>query len=59
MRNIAPRRSGIKDKMISGIMSKGFHNNISFDENRVNRFLNIVRYRDGVFELIEKFRSGN
>jgi branched-chain amino acid transport system substrate-binding protein len=59
MRNIAPRRSGIKDKMISGIMSKGFHNNISFDENRINRFMNIVRYNNGIFELVEKFRYSN
>ena len=59
MRNIAPRRSGIKDKMISGIMSKGFHNNISFDENRINRFMNIVRYNNGIFKLVEKFRYSN
>lgn len=59
MRNIAPRRLGIKDKMISGIMSKGFHNNISFDENRMNRFMNIVQYKNGIFELVEKFRYSN
>jgi branched-chain amino acid transport system substrate-binding protein len=59
MRNIVPNRLSIKNRIISGMVSKGYHNNISFDENRVNRFLNIVRYRDGVFELIEKFRSGN
>jgi len=57
MRNIMPNRFAIKNKIISGIMSNGYHNNISFDENRVNKFLNIVRYRNGVFELIEKFRS--
>ena len=59
MRDIVPNRLAIKNKIISGMVSSGYHNNISFDENRVNRFLNIVRYRDGVFELIEKFRSGN
>jgi branched-chain amino acid transport system substrate-binding protein len=59
MRNIVPNRLAIKNKIISGVVSNGYHNNISFDENRVNRFLNIVRYRNGVFELIEKFRSGN
>jgi branched-chain amino acid transport system substrate-binding protein len=59
LRNIVPSRSAIKNKIISGMVSRGYHNNISFDENRVNRFLNIVRYRDGVFELIDKFRSGN
>ena len=59
MRNIAPRRRGIKDKMISGIMSKGFHNNISFDDNRINRYMNIIRYKNGIFELVEKFRYSN
>jgi ABC-type branched-subunit amino acid transport system substrate-binding protein len=59
MRNIVPVRSAIKNKIVSGIVSTGFHNNISFDENHMNRFLNIVRYKNGVFQLIEKFRSGN
>jgi branched-chain amino acid transport system substrate-binding protein len=59
MRGIVPSRSAIKNKIVSGMVSRGFHNNISFDENRINRFLNIVRYKNGVFELIEKFRSGN
>ena len=59
MRNIVPTRSSIENKIISGFVSNGFHNNISFDEYRINRFLNIVRYKDGVFELIDKFRYGN
>ena len=59
MRNIVPTRTAIKTKMLSGFTSNGFHNNISFDENRINRFLNIVRYKNGVFELIDKFRSSN
>jgi len=59
MRNISPSRANIKNKIISGIMSKGFHNNISFNENRINRFLNIVRYKDGIFKLVEKFRYAN
>lgn len=59
MRNISPSRANIKNKIISGIMSKGFHNNISFNESRINRFLNIVRYKDGIFKLVEKFRYAN
>ena len=59
MRNIDPARLTIRNKMISGLTSNGFHNNISFDEHRTNRFLNIVRYKNGVFELIDKFRSAN
>ena len=57
MRNINPERETIKLKMESGITSSGFHNNICFDENRVNKFVNIIRYKDGVFELIDKFKT--
>lgn len=56
VRNIEPTRTNIKFKMISGITTIGYHNNISMDEKRINNFLNIVRYKDGVFELIDKFR---
>ncbi|MBZ0200633.1 MAG: ABC transporter substrate-binding protein [Ignavibacteriaceae bacterium] len=58
LRNINTDRESIKMKMESGIISSGFHNNISFDDERVNKFLNIVRYKDGKFELIDKFKSG-
>ena len=57
MRNIVPSRSSLISKMISGITSVGLRNNICFDESRVNKYLNIVRYKDGVFELVEKFKS--
>jgi branched-chain amino acid transport system substrate-binding protein len=56
LRNSEFGRENLKAKMISGMISSGMHNNISFDEKRVNRFLNIVRYKDGVFELVDKFR---
>ncbi|MGB5529400.1 MAG: ABC transporter substrate-binding protein [Ignavibacteriaceae bacterium] len=56
LRNSEFGRENLKTKMISGMISSGMHNNISFDEKRVNRFLNIVRYKDGVFELVDKFR---
>ncbi len=55
-RNSESGRKNLVDKMISGMVSSGLHNSISFDERRVNKFLNIVRYRDGVFELVDKFR---
>ena len=51
--------SSIELKMESGITGRGFHNNISFGEARVNRFLNIIRYRNGIFEQIDKFRAGH
>lgn len=58
LRNIDPSRKAIKLKMESGVNSVGFKNNISFDSNRINKFINIIRYQDGIFELVDKFRSG-
>jgi len=55
-RNSEPGRKNLVTKMISGMVSSGLRNNISFDERRVNKFLNIVRYNNGVFELVDKFR---
>lgn len=58
MRNIDPTRKAIKLKMESGISSVGLKNNISFDQSHINKYLNIVRYNDGIFLLIDKFRAG-
>ncbi len=58
IRNIDPTRKNIKYKIESGINVTGFHNNISFDYERTNKFINIVRYNDGVFQLVDKFRAG-
>jgi len=58
IRNSEPGRRNLVDKMISGMISSGLHNNISFDARRINKFLNIVRYNAGVFELVDKFRLG-
>ncbi len=57
LRNISRDRANIKNKMESGILVSGLHNNICFDQSRVNCFLNIVRYHDGVFELVDKFKA--
>jgi len=57
LRNIFSDRSAVVQKMSSGLISTGYHNNITFDKNRVNKFLNIVRYRDGKFELVDKFKG--
>ncbi len=58
MRNINSSKANIRNKMLSGVMVNGYHNNISFGEERINHFLNIVRYKDGIFELVDKFRYG-
>jgi branched-chain amino acid transport system substrate-binding protein len=56
--NDNPDRTALKTAMESGSVYKGFHNNISFDSGRVNKFLNIIRYRDGKFQLVDKFKIG-
>lgn len=58
MRNIDPTRKALRLKMESSISSVGFKNNISFDQSRMNKYLNIVRYNDGIFLLVDKFRAG-
>lgn len=58
MRNIDPSRKAVRLKMESGVSSVGYKNNISFDETRMNKYLNILRYNDGIFLLVDKFRAG-
>ncbi len=52
-------RYAVKRKMESGITIKGFHNNISFNKDHINKYLNIVRYKNDKFQLIEKFQASN
>lgn len=52
-------RDAIVQKMVSGIISTGFHNNICFDSKRINLFMNIIRYSNGKFELVDKFKLNN
>lgn len=52
-------KDSIASRITGGALSEGFHNNICFNKNRINRFLNIVRFKDGVFELIDRFQSSN
>ena len=54
----ADTRAALISSMESGIEVKGYHNNIAFGKDHINRFLNIVRYTDGKFELIDRFKSG-
>lgn len=59
MRTSFSDADALKQKMISGINSVGFHNNICFDPNRINRYMNIVHYTNGKFELLDKFKLNN
>lgn len=55
----APDRKSLKNGLESATIFRGLHNNFYFDQSRVNKFLNIVRYRDGKFQLVDKFKTGN
>lgn len=47
----------IAARMVNDNTTIGYHSNICFDEDRVNKFVNIIRYRDGIFELVDKFKT--
>ncbi|MCL5027747.1 MAG: ABC transporter substrate-binding protein [Bacteroidetes bacterium] len=49
-------RKTLDDELEAKIKYQGYHNDIYFDKDRVNKFLNIVRYKDGRFELVDKFK---
>ncbi len=59
VRDFDSSRQSIMRSMESGVIFKGFHNNYCFNQTRINSFLNIVRYRDGKFELVDKFKLTN
>ncbi len=52
-------RSKLKTDLESGSVYVGLHNNIYFAKDRINKFINIIRYRNGKFELVDKFKAGN
>ncbi len=56
VKNFNSPRDTIITSLESGYTYSGFHNNYYFGGSRVNNFLNIVRYRDGKFELVDKFK---
>jgi branched-chain amino acid transport system substrate-binding protein len=51
--------SNISSLLSKEISSFGFHNNISFYNSQINRFINFVRFKDGKFELIDRFKVEN
>lgn len=57
--NGAESRSALIHMMESGIEVKGYHNNIAFGMEHTNKFLNIIRYKEGKFELVDHFKSGD
>ncbi len=50
-------REEIMNKMKAGFTWIGYHNNICFNEDRVNCYLNILKYDNGIFDLITKFKT--
>ena len=43
----------------SGNSKNGFHNSFLFDENHINKYLNILKYQNGVYEFVERYNSTN
>jgi branched-chain amino acid transport system substrate-binding protein len=52
-------RYGIRMKLNSGIKTVGFKNNITFSSRKRNTYLNILKYSDGKFSLIERFKAND
>jgi len=46
----------VSQALKSSKISIGYHNNISFDNDRVNKFLNLIRYANGIFKLVDKYK---
>lgn len=57
IRGTTPSRVGIKLKLNSGMKTVGFKNNISFGSKRRNTYINILKYSDGKFSLVERFKA--
>ena len=49
----------VSQSLKSSKESIGYHNNIIFDSNRVNKYLNLINYDNGIFKLIGKFKLNN
>ncbi len=54
----ASNRRQLEEEMTRGNIYSGFHNGFFFNKEHVNCFMNIVRYRDGKFELVDRFKAG-
>lgn len=52
-----PNRYGFKMKLSSGAKTVGLKNNITFSSRKRNTYLNILKYSDGKFSLIERFKA--
>jgi hypothetical protein len=59
VKNFNVNPSDIINEISTGIIFNGFHNRISFDKSRENKFLNIIRYKEGKFDLVDNFKMSN
>lgn len=50
-------RYAVKMKLNSGLKTVGFKNNITFSSKKRNTYLNILKFSDGKFSLIERFKA--
>lgn len=57
LKNSPSSRYGFKLKINSDIKTVGFKNNISFGSKRRNSYINVLKYSEGKFSLIERFKA--
>lgn len=50
------REANLTDVLIKETNFDGFHNSVSFGEGRTNRYMIFFKYKNGGFELIDRFR---
>ncbi len=61
--NLIDKNNNSKELLAKLIQNKefknGFHNYIYFGEDRINQYLNIIRFKDGKYELVDRFKYNN
>jgi hypothetical protein len=57
LRSPVQNRYGVRMKLNSGLKTVGFKNNITFSSKKRNTYLNILKYSDGKFSLVERFKA--
>jgi len=57
LRTSVQSRYAVRMKLNSGFKTVGFKNNITFSSKKRNTYLNILKYSDGKFSLVERFKA--
>lgn len=57
LRGTTTSRYGLRLKLSNGFKTVGYKNNIAFGSKRRNTYINILRYSEGKFSLVERFKA--